>query len=123
MVQQISNQFGGLFDAATPFLVDHFTKGFSGMEFREWFVETYGTYTYNAIRGMSKETIAAVIELRKVQAPPHVAELLQQMQPPDRVLAFVEEFLSNLPADNEDDDTPGAADTAGAPGAPRAKEF
>ena len=98
-IQKISNQYGGLFDMAAPFLVDHFKKGFSGMEFREWFRETYGTFTYDGIRQMSKEALIDVIELRKTQAPQHVAEQLVQLAPPEHVAEFVEEFLSDRPVD------------------------
>ena len=103
-IQQLSNQFGGLFDTAAPFLVDQYVKGFSGMEFREWFRETYGTYTYNAMRGMDPRTIHGVIELRKTQAPEHVQDLLAQLQPPEQVLEFITEFLSDTPVDQGDDD-------------------
>lgn len=105
-IQQLSNQFGGLFDTAAPFLVDQYVKGFSGMEFREWFRETYGTYTYNAMRGMDPRTIYGVIELRKVQAPEHVQELLAQLQPADQVLEFITEFLSDKPVDEDEDEPP-----------------
>jgi hypothetical protein len=101
-IQQLSNQFGGLFDTAAPFLVDQFVKGFSGMEFREWFKETYGTFTYNAMRGMDPRTIHDVIALRKVQAPEHVAGLLQQLQPTEELLTFITEFLSDAPVDDEE---------------------
>jgi hypothetical protein len=102
-IQTLSNQFGGLFDTAAPFLVDQFVKGFSGMEFREWFQETYGSYTMNAIRAMDPRTIFGVIELRKLQAPEHVASLLQQLQPPETVLEFITEFLSDRPVDDDED--------------------
>lgn len=102
-IQQLSNQFGGLFDTAAPFLVDQFVKGFSGMEFREWFKETYGTFTYNAMRGMDPRTIADVIELRKTQAPEHVSGLLQQLQPAEELLNFITEFLSDAPVDEDEE--------------------
>ena len=117
-IQKISDQFGALFDMAAPFLVDHFKKGFSGMEFRQWFTETYGTYTYDSIRAMSKETIIGVIELRKMQAPQHVAEQLVQLQPPEDVAEFVEEFLSNRPVDEEDEPAPPAPTPAAAASLP-----
>lgn len=105
-IQQLSNQFGGLFDQAAPFLADQYVKGFSGMEFREWFKETYGTFTYNAMRGMDPRTIADVIELRKTQAPEHVQAMLQQLTPPEDLLTFITEFLSDAPADEEPDEEP-----------------
>ena len=105
-IQTLSNQFGGLFDTAAPFLVDQFVKGFSGMEFREWFKETYGTFTYNAMRGMDPRTIADVIELRKTQSPEHVQGLLQQLQPHEELLTFITEFLSDAPVDEEEIEPP-----------------
>ncbi len=113
-IAAISAQFGGLFDAAAPFLVDQFTKGFSGMEFREWFTETYGTYTYSAMKAMSPQTIAAVIELRKRDAPPNIQEQLEQLRPPDKVMTFIQEFLSDAPVD-EDEDEPAAPEPTPAP--------
>jgi len=74
------------------------------MEFREWFKETYGTFTYNAMRGMDPRTIHDVIELRKIQAPEHVSGLLQQLQPPEQLLSFITEFLSDAPVDEEEDE-------------------
>jgi hypothetical protein len=103
-IQSLSNQFGGLFDTAAPFLVDQFVKGFTGMEFREWFRETYGTYTLTAIRAMDPRTIFGVIQLRKTQAPEHVRGLLEQLTPDDQLLEFITQFLSNDPLPDEDED-------------------
>lgn len=114
-IQKISNQYGGLFDMAAPFLVDHFKKGFSGMEFREWFRETYGTFTYDGIRQMSKEALIDVIELRKTQAPQHVAEQLVQLAPPEHVAEFVEEFLSDRPVDEVEEEPTAPAPAAAPP--------
>jgi hypothetical protein len=102
-IQQLSNQFGGLFDQCAPFLVDQFVKGFSGMEFREWFKESYGAVGYNAMRGMDPRTIFDVIELRKTQGPEHVQQLLQQLQPPDELLTFITQFLSDEPVDDDEE--------------------
>jgi hypothetical protein len=104
MIASISAQFAQLFDGAAPFLVDHFRKGWSGMEFREWFLDTYGRMGLNAVRAMSKETLIGVLEHRKANGPPHVQELLYELNPPERVSRFVEEFLSDRPIPDDDDD-------------------
>ena len=109
MIANISAQFAQLFDGAAPFLVDHFRKNWSGMEFREWFLDTYGRMGLNAVRAMSKETLIGVLEHRRVNGPPHVQDLLCELNPPEKVAQFVDEFLSDRPIPENDDEPEGDA--------------
>jgi len=116
MIANISAQFAQLFDGAAPFLVDHFRKGWSGMEFREWFLDTYGRMGLNAVRAMSKETLIGVLEHRKANGPAHVQELLFELNPPERLAQFVDEFLSDRPIPDDDEDGDGDAGSEGEDG-------
>jgi hypothetical protein len=120
IIQQFSDQFGGLFDEVAPFLVDQFVRGISGMEFRDWFVERHGTFTYNAIRRMDTKTILGILATRREQAPDHIREQLAQLSPPEAVQQFIEEFVSDAPAFPEDEEEPAPAERPGAPPVPRA---
>lgn len=122
MIKQISTAYGQMFDEITPHLVDHF-HNFDGLEFREWFVEEYGKATYRGIRGMSKETFLGVIEVRKKEAPSAVAAKLGQLAPPEKLAQFIDDFLSDRPVPEEDEETNDdpAEDTL--PVRPAAKEF
>ena len=103
-IQRLSDQFGPLFDGAAPFLVDHFSKGATGMEFREWFCREYGEHAYRTIRQMDPRTLMGIIELRKTQGAEHVQPLLQRLAPPEDVTEFIQEFLSDRPVDEEEDE-------------------
>jgi hypothetical protein len=113
MIANISAQFAQLFDGAAPFLADHFRKGWSGMEFREWFLDTYGRMGLNAVRAMSKETLIGVLEHRKANGPPHVQELLFELNPPEKLALFVDEFLSDRPIPDDDDEEPTEGNSEG----------
>jgi len=106
MLEAINNQFGPMFDDIAPFLVDHFRKGFSGMVFREWFREENGEKLYRMVRGFSPETITGIIEIRKRVAEPRIQSMLQELQPTDAVVQFVQEFLSDAPIEEDEPETP-----------------
>lgn len=104
MIGAISNQFAEMFDEITPFLVQYFERGLSGMSFREFFKQEYGARTYTYLKQMAPETITAVIERRKTEAPENLRPALVRLKPPEKVLAFVGEFLSDATAPEDEDD-------------------
>lgn len=111
-LETLNNTFGPVFDMAAPHIVDCFHKS-DGVDFREWFLGEFGEFAYREMRRVGPEMILGVFELRKQVAPPHVQTQLQQLQPPEKVQQFVLEFLSDEPAEgDEDEDTekPGTAE-------------
>lgn len=109
MMAALNQQFGSLLDNITPYLLDHFKTGRSGMYFRdEWFLDHYGSLTYDALAQMSVETLVELFNLRRAQAPDHVKAQLAELQPPERFAEFVAEFLS-------DEEEPDEDENAGAP--------
>jgi hypothetical protein len=107
MIENINAQFGPMFDELAPHLVDRFVKDCTGMVFREWFIEEYGQFIYRKVRKFSVETMIAVIQIRKMVAEQRVQEVLNDLQPPEKVVQFIAEFLSDTPIeDDDDDDTP-----------------
>ena len=118
-LEQINQQFGWMFDMVTPHLVDMFHKS-TGMHFRDWLLEEYGDFSYRQIKQFSAETIIAIFEVRKQLAPDNIRPLLIQLQPPEKVSQFVLEFLSDVPADEDDEDE----EKPGVPGEERrSKDF
>lgn len=114
MIAAISHQFGGMLDEVAPFIVDQFKKGMTGMDLRDWFVGEYGMKGYGMLRQMSPETLVGVLEHRRQNAPDHVRNLLSQLQPADKVLEFIKQFMSDAeaPDGDEDDDDEPAAETS-----------
>jgi len=105
MMGALNQQFGSLLDNIVPYLLDHFKTGRSGMYFRdEWFLDHYGSLTYDALAQMSVETLVELFNLRRAQAPDHVKAQLAELQPPERFAEFVAEFLSDE-VDPEEDET------------------
>lgn len=102
MIATISNQYGVFFDDITPHLVDHF-HNFDGFDFQEWFCEEYGRSMYRTIRNFSSQTFVDVIELRKTVAPEAIRAKLQELKPAEKLLGFVQEFLSDPPDDEEEE--------------------
>jgi hypothetical protein len=103
MMEALNQQFGSLLDNIAPHLLDHFKAGQTGMYFRdEWFLDRYGSLAYDALAQMSVETIVALFDLRRAQAPDHVKAQLAELQPPQRFAEFIAEFISD--EDSEADD-------------------
>lgn len=102
MVKNISDQYAMLFDELTPYLVDNF-HNFDGLDFREWFRAEYGNNMYRGMRSFARETIIAVIELRKKEAPEPIRIKLAELQPPEKLETFIEEFLSDTPIEDEEE--------------------
>jgi hypothetical protein len=108
MMEALNQQFGSLLDNIAPHLLDSFKAGRSGMYFRdEWFLDRYGSLAYDALAQMSVETIVALFDLRRAQAPDHVKAQLAELQPPERFAEFIAEFISD---ESEDDDEPNNID-------------
>lgn len=106
MMGALNQQFGSLLDNIVPYLLDHFKTGRSGMYFRDdWFLDHYGSLTYDALAQMSVETLVELFNLRRAQAPDHVKAQLAELQPPERFAEFVAEFLSD---EEEPDEEAGA---------------
>lgn len=118
MLAALNEQFGGILDAVAPFMVDQFKSGVTGMEFRDWFLDRYGSLTYDALAQMSKETILALIDVRKQQGPPHIKNILAEFVPPERAAEFVAEFQSDteVPEDEDSGTEPPTAATSGTSG-------
>jgi hypothetical protein len=102
-MQRINQEFGWMFDRLAPELVNIFLDDAPGMVFRDWFIDEYGKFIYNQVKNFSPETILTLIEIRKQQAELSVKERLQQLRPPEKVTQFVQEFLSDAEAPEEDD--------------------
>ena len=122
-IRQLSNQFGPMLDEATPIMVDQFLREMTGMHFRNWFLQTYGQRGYRAVRQMSVETIIAIIELRKQEAPEITRGQLAQLHPPDELTKFVKEFLSDDLTPEEQEDQPPQDQSAAAPTQQPGQEF
>jgi len=105
MLAQLNEQFGGLLDGVAPFMVDQFKSGLTGMHFRDWFLDRYGSLAYDALAQMSKETIVALLDTRRQQGPPHIKNILAELTPPERVLEFVVEFQSDTDAPEDEDES------------------
>ena len=112
-LEMLNMQLGGMIDMVTPHVLDAFHKT-TGMHFRDWFLDEFGDFSYREIKRLGPEKIIALFELRKQVAAPNVQQLLQQFQPVDKVQAFVLEFLSDEPVEDEegdtDEDQPGTSD-------------
>jgi hypothetical protein len=110
-LELINATMGPMLDIATPHMVDMFHKA-TGMHFRDWFLDEYGDFSYRETKKLGPEKVLALFELRKQVAAPNVQQLLQQLQPPEKVQAFVLQFLSDEPAEEEDEDPeqPGTED-------------
>jgi hypothetical protein len=110
-LELINATMGPMLDIATPHMVDMFHKA-TGMHFRDWFLDEYGDFSYRETKKLGPEKVLALFELRKQVAAPNVQALLQQLQPPEKVQAFVLQFLSDEPAEEEDEDPeqPGTED-------------
>ena len=105
MMAALNQQFGSLLDSVAPFLADNFKSGRSGMYFRdEWFLDHYGSLTYDALAQMSVETLVALFDLRRAQAPDHVKAQLAELQPPERFAEFLAEFISDESEPDDEDD-------------------
>lgn len=106
MISAINTQLGPLFDHVTPFLVDTFSKNLTGMDFREWFIDTHGTHTYSsAIRQMDPETIFQVIRRRAGDetVEQEIRAKLRQLVPDEKLRAFIADFMSDKPVPGEED--------------------
>jgi len=104
MMEALNQQFGSLLDNIAPHLLDNFKAGRSGMYFRdEWFLDRYGSLAYDALAQMSVETLVALFDLRRAQAPDHVKAQLAELTPPERFAEFLAEFVSD---EEEADDAP-----------------
>ena len=114
MLAQLNEQFGGLLDSVAPFLVDQFKTGLTGMHFRDWFLDRYGSLAYDALAQMSKETIVALLDTRRREGPPHIKNMLAELTPPERVLEFVVEFQSDADAPEDEDNSNSAESPAAA---------
>lgn len=114
MIKTISDQYGVFFDEVTPHLVDHF-HNFDGVDFREWFCEEYGKNFYRTLRAYDPRTVIDVIELRKKVAPDEkIRAKLAELQPPEKLTQFIQEFLSDEPLEDDEPQPEGAQ--AAAPG-------
>jgi hypothetical protein len=124
MIAKISAQFGPMFDEVTPFLENYFSRGVTGMHFRDWLIEEYGRRTYDGLRQLHPQTICDVIELRKTEAPTELLRgQLSKLTPPDRLMHFIGEFLSDDEAEFEDAANEIAASQPRPNGAARPSDF
>ena len=101
-LEMLNIQLGGMIDMVTPHVVDMFHKS-TGMHFRAWFLDEFGDFSYREIKRLGPEKILALFELRKQVAAPNIQALLTQLQPPEKVQAFVLQFLSDEPTDDEEE--------------------
>jgi len=94
----LNAQFGPLFDECVPTIIEIFRDPEGvGMEFREWFLERFGTFVYDQVVRLDIRTIMGVIDMRRQTAPPNIQRELQDLQPAEKVQKFIEEFLSSKP--------------------------
>lgn len=112
-LETLNGTLGPMFDMVAPHVVDMFHKA-TGMHFRDWFLDEFGDFSYREIKRLGPEKVLALFELRKQVAAPNVQALLAQLQPAEKVQAFVLQFLSDEPAEeddpDEDPDQPGTSD-------------
>lgn len=115
-IEQINEQYGGMFDDFTPELVKVFDRDLTGMDFRDWFIEEFGARVYSYLRKMDVRTILGVIELRKATAPEHLREQLALLTPPAKLEKFILQFQSadDAPTYGDEEEEHGDA----GPGAP-----
>lgn len=98
-LKALDAQFGPMFDAIVPEMMEIFRDPHGvGMEFRDdVFLVQFGRFAYQQVQRLDVRTIVGVIEMRKQTAPPNIQRELQDFQPPEKVMQFITEFLSNTP--------------------------
>lgn len=85
--QAILAKWGQLITNVAPFLVDHFRANLTGYEFRDWFISRQGMNNYSAFKlDVTAEDLTALAMLH--------ATLNKMLQPPEKLLVFMTEFLT-----------------------------
>lgn len=118
MFAQINQFFGAQLDAVTPFLVDQFKRGLTGMDFRDWYLQKYGDNGYEQLAQLDEKTIIGVLEYRrKMQGvQPEIQNMLAQLAPPEKFLKFIQEFKSDEGLDDDGEPAaPAETDTTKGP--------
>jgi hypothetical protein len=90
-----------------PMLLDKYTAGETGYDFRDWFLDRFGVTTWNEFRSkLGPEGMADAISMDSY---------FEEMQPRDKVIKwFVEVFTDPKDDPEEDDDNPQTASSNGA---------
>lgn len=103
-LQTILVKYGKLIEAVAPFLVDQYRAGLTGYDFRDWFKSRHGALVWNALKTeVGAEQLCAL-----AQQHPHLKAALA---PPERLLAFLQDFFTEDGEERSDDEpTAGATE-------------
>jgi hypothetical protein len=93
-------KWGTLIQSVAPFLIDHFRANLTGYEFRDWFISRQGVNNYAAFR--SAETGGVTVEDLVELAQLH-SYLSVMLQPREKLVIFLTEFLTEPEPDTDDD--------------------
>lgn len=85
--QAILAKWGKLIETVAPIMLDNFRRLKTGYEFRDWLMEVHGMANYSQLRlEVSAQELTELTQLHTF--------LRTVMQPPDKVLVFFTEFLT-----------------------------
>jgi hypothetical protein len=93
-------KWGALIQSVAPFLVDHFRANLTGYEFRDWFISRQGVNNYAAFRSAETGgvTVDDLVELAQLHS-----YLATMLQPREKLVIFLTEFLTEPEPETEDD--------------------
>jgi hypothetical protein len=81
------NTYGKLIEQCAQFMVDQFTRGLTGYDFRDWFCDSWGKINWNNLKRDAGPDVMTAL----TQQHPKLREILT---PPERVLHFFIQFFT-----------------------------
>ena len=92
-------KYGALLQACAPILVDHYRRGLTGYDFRDWLMDAHGALNWSALKDeVGAETMTQLCMSHNI--------LKTALQPPEKLYHFLTEVFTAI--GEEDADIEGA---------------